>query len=63
VISIQVICSSAVVYLLGLITCRMFRSCSEGLVIVGWIRLIFIKQDVFKYIHLYVACSKDPIQY
>jgi hypothetical protein len=55
------------VYLLGSITCRMFRSCSEGLVIVGWIRLIFTKQGLFKYIYIYiyVACClfqrSDPV--
>jgi hypothetical protein len=43
----------------------MFRSCSEGLVIVGWIRLIFMKQGSFKYIYIYVACClfqrSDPV--
>jgi hypothetical protein len=51
------------VYLLGLITCRMFRSCSEGLVIVGWIRLIFMKQDLFKYIYAICCLFQrfDPV--
>jgi hypothetical protein len=57
--------SDAFVYLLGSLTCRMFRSCSEGLVIVGWIRLIFMKQGSFKYIYIYVACClfqrSDPV--
>jgi hypothetical protein len=44
----------------------MFRSCSEDLVIVGWIRLIFMKQDLFKYIYIYmfVCClfqRSDPV--
>jgi hypothetical protein len=41
----------------------MFRSCNEGLVIVGWIRLIFMKQDLFKYIYV-VYClfqRSDPV--
>jgi hypothetical protein len=42
-------CSVAFWYLLGSIACRMFRSCSEGLVIVDWIRLIFMKQDLCCY--------------
>jgi hypothetical protein len=32
--------------------CRMFQTCNEGLVIVGWIKLIFMKQVLFKYIYV-----------
>jgi hypothetical protein len=49
-------------YPLGSITCRMFRSCNEGLVIVGWIRLIFMKQVLF--IYIFVCClfqRSDPL--
>jgi hypothetical protein len=28
--------------------------CNEGLVVVGWIRLIFMKQILFKYIYIYI---------
>jgi hypothetical protein len=33
----------------------MFRSCSEGLVIVDWIRSIFMKQDLFR-CQAYIYC-------
>jgi hypothetical protein len=45
----------AFVYLLGSITCRMFRSCSESLVVVDWIRLLFMKQVLFECIRVYVS--------
>jgi hypothetical protein len=49
-------------YLLGSITCRMFRSCSEGLVIVDWIRLIFMKQDLCYYqIRVLPTYRSDPV--
>jgi hypothetical protein len=41
----------------------MFRSCSEGLVIVGWIRLVFMKQDLFCcqiYIYIYIYILPVP---
>jgi hypothetical protein len=56
--------SDTFVYLLGSITCKMFRLCNEGLVVVGWIRLISMKQIVFKYIYMFVCCMSqrsDPV--
>jgi hypothetical protein len=45
-----------------------FRLCNEGLVVVGWIRLIFMKQILFIYIYIYIymfACCifqrPDPV--
>jgi hypothetical protein len=42
----------------------MFRSCNEGLVVMGWIRLIFMKQVLFKYIYMFIYCMfqrSDPV--
>jgi hypothetical protein len=40
----------------------MFRSCSEGLVIVDWIRLIFMKQDLCYYqIRVLPTYRSDPV--
>jgi hypothetical protein len=56
--------SDAFVYLLGSTTCRMFRSCNEGLVVVDWIGLIFMKQVLFEYMHMFLYCPfqrSDPV--
>jgi hypothetical protein len=40
----------------------MFRSCSEGLVIVDWIKLIFMKQDLYCYqVHMLPIYRSDPV--
>jgi hypothetical protein len=40
----------------------MFRSCSEGLVIVDWIKLIFIKQDLYcLQVHLLPIYRSNPV--
>jgi hypothetical protein len=56
--------SDAVVYLLGSITCRMFRLCNESLVVVDWIRLLFMEQVLFKYMRMFLYCPfqrSDPV--
>jgi hypothetical protein len=41
--------------------CRMFRSCSEGLVIIDCIRLIFMKQNLYCYqVHMLLIYRSDP---
>jgi hypothetical protein len=49
-------------YLLGSITCKMFQSCSEGLVIVDWIKLIFMKQDLYCHqVHMLPIYRSYPV--
>ncbi|PVH62569.1 hypothetical protein PAHAL_3G326300 [Panicum hallii] len=44
----------------------MFRSCSESLVVVDWIRLLFMKQVLFGHIYMYISLCcpfqrSDPV--